>query len=411
MHFISSIKVGFYLFLLILLSSCNIPSKQEIAKPLDTTLVAEAVAYKPKELQLAADRLKSFLPLIKGKKVGLIVNASSRLSNRTYLVDTLITRKINVVKLFAPEHGIRGKASAGEHIEDGKDTKTGLPIISLYGKNKKPKPEQLAGIEVMVFDLQDVGARFYTYISTMHYAMEACAENNIPFIVLDRPNPNGHFVDGPVLDTANMRSFVGLHPIPIVHGLTVGELAHMIKGEQWIANANALDLAVIPCANYTHQTKYNLPVKPSPNLPNPRSIALYPHLCLFEGTSLSVGRGTDFPFQVIGHPNYPEKQFNFTPIANEGAKYPKHENLKCFGRDFRASPNLGDSLWLAPLFDAFKKLDQKESFFKPIFDKLSGTTSLRNMMLEGKSEAEIRKSWKGQLESYKTMRKKYLIYP
>ena len=278
-----------------------------------------------------ADNSSAYLRLLKDKKVGIITNQTGILSDKTHLVDFLLDKKINIQKIYAPEHGFRGTADAGELIKDGKDTKTGLPIISLYGNNKKPKPEQLAGIDVVVFDLQDVGARFYTYISTLHYVMEACAENKIPLIVLDRPNPNGHYIDGEILQP-NYRSFVGMHPVPTVYGMTIGEYAQMINGEGWLANQVKCDLTVISCKEYTHQTYYELPVKPSPNLPDMKSILLYPSLCFFEGTTLSIGRGTNKPFQVIGHPKL-KSNFQFTPMPNEGAKDPLHKGLECQGED------------------------------------------------------------------------------
>ena len=280
-------------------------------------------------LQVGAERTDKYFPLLKDKAIGVVGNQSS-LIGTTHLVDSLLSAKLQVVKVFSPEHGFRGTADAGAHIENGTDEKTGLPIISFYGKNKKPSQSQLEGIEILLFDIQDVGARFYTYISTLHYVMEAAAENNIPLIVLDRPNPNGHYIDGPILDTA-YRSFVGMHPIPIVHGMTIGEYAQMINGEKWLTDSVECDLTIISMLGYNKQTPYDLPVKPSPNLPNAQAVNLYPSLCLFEGTNISVGRGTDLPFQHYGAP-YLESDYSFVPESGAGAKYPKHEGERCYSR-------------------------------------------------------------------------------
>jgi len=360
-------------------------------------------------ITVGAVRLSQYLPLLQNKKVALVVNQTS-VVNQTHLVDTLLTYNIKIQKIFAPEHGFRGTADAGEKINSTKDIKTGLPLLSLYGKDKKPSAEQLADVEVVIFDIQDVGARFYTYISTMHYVMEACAENNKAFIVLDRPNPNGHYVDGMVLQP-DCQSFVGMHPIPVVHGLTVGELAKMINGEKWLANGKQCNLTVITCENYTHNTPYCLPIKPSPNLPNDRSIALYPSLCFFEGTVVSVGRGTDFPFQVIGYPDYPKKDFSFTPVSKEGAKNPPHLNQLCYGTDYRQT-NVGTSNFsLAPLIHYYQTAPNKTAFFNDFFTKLAGTKQLRQQIEAGKTEEEIRATWHQDLEKYKQLRAKYLLYP
>ena len=359
-------------------------------------------------LILGAARSKEYLPLLKNKKVALLVNQTSMVDT-VHLVDFLLEQGVQIQKIFAPEHGFRGKASAGEQVKDSKDVKTGLEIISLYGKNKKPSPEQLQDIDLVIFDIQDVGLRFYTYISTMHYLMEACAENDKKCIVLDRPNPNGHYIDGTIREE-KYKSFVGMHPIPIVHGLTVGELAQMINGEQWLKDNLKCDLTVIPCKNYTHQTSYSLPIKPSPNLPNDRAIELYPSLCLFEGTIMSVGRGTNFPFQVIGLPHYSIQDFSFTPVANQGAKYPKHEGKTCFGYDLRKTDKRTSSFSLYYLIEAYKITNKKEAFFVPFFAKLAGTAKLQEQILSGMSEAQIKKSWQEGLQKYKLMREKYLLY-
>jgi uncharacterized protein YbbC (DUF1343 family) len=357
----------------------------------------------------AAERPEVYLPLLKGKKVGLIVNHTSRKGDE-HLVDFLLHEEIKISKIFAPEHGFRGDADAGETVESGRDEKTGIEVVSLYGNNKKPSPGQLAGIEILVFDIQDVGVRFYTYISTMHYAMEAAAENNIPFLVLDRPNPLGNIVDGPVLEPAH-QSFVGMHPIPVIHGLTVGELARMIAGESWLAGGVTPELEVIPNLNYTKSSTYVLPVKPSPNLPNQHAIRWYPSLCFFEGTAISVGRGTYFPFQVIGYPDKKYGEFSFTPVSIEGmSKYPPHENRLCYGVDLReeAAPEFLD---LHYLVDFYQKSGANEQFFNAFFTNLAGTSQLKEQILQGLSAEEIRKSWAEDLEKYKALRKTYLLYP
>jgi len=324
------------------------------------------------------------------------------------IVDYLIENKINLKKIYAPEHGFRGTADAGELIKDGKDTKTGLPIISLYGNNKKPTKEQLAGIDVMIFDLQDVGARFYTYISSLHYLMEACAENNIPLIVLDRPNPKGATVDGPVLEMKN-KSFVGMHPIPVLHGMTIGEYAQMINGEKWLKNEVQAKLTIIPVKNYNKSMQYSLPVKPSPNLPNDTSINLYTSLCFFEGTNVSMGRGTEKQFQIYGSPFLKNMDFTFTPKPNEGAKDPVHNSIKCFGEDLSTHKTI-DGLSLEWLLKAYKNTDNKEKFFNNFFIKLAGTDKLQKQIEKGLTEKEIRETWKAGIENFKKTRKKYLLY-
>jgi len=365
-------------------------------------------------LEIGASRFDQYMPLLTGKKVGLVVNQTSMVGNG-HLVDVLLKNEIAVKKVFAPEHGFRGEADAGEQVSNAQDVKTGLPIISLYGKNKKPTPENLEGLEVVVFDIQDVGARFYTYISTMHYVMEACAENNIPVIVLDRPNPNGHYVDGPVREEG-YESFVGMHPIPIVHGLTVGELAKMINGEKWLKNGIQCPLTVVPCLGYSHAFYYELPVKPSPNLPNIRSIYWYPSLCLFEATSVSVGRGTDKQFQIIGSPAHTMYKTTFTPISKPGAKYPKHENIACYGYDLSAysieSLQQQQQLDLSYLLQFYADMPDKTNFFTnaKFFDKLAGTSHLQAQIKAGKTESQIRASWQPALNIFKEQRKSYLLY-
>jgi uncharacterized protein YbbC (DUF1343 family) len=355
-------------------------------------------------LRLGAERLDNYLPLIENKKVGVVGNQTSMIGN-THLVDSLLSIGIDVVKVFSPEHGFRGKADAGAKVENGTDSKTGLPIISLYGKNKKPYPEQLEGIDVMLFDIQDVGARFYTYISTLHYIMEAAAENNIKVIILDRPNPNSHYVDGPIREKG-FESFVGMHPIPIVHGMTIGEYAKMVNGEHWIASN--CDLTIIEMKNYSHNMSYDLLLKPSPNLPNARAINLYPSLCLFEGTTVSIGRGTDYPFQHFGAP-YLESDYCFTPKSGAGSKYPKHENKECFGTDLRIEKYL-TTINLNWIIEAYKQCSEKEEFFNKFFDKLAGTDKLRKQIIAEKTQKEIKESWQEGLEGFKEIRGEYLIY-
>ncbi|MGY0408016.1 MAG: exo-beta-N-acetylmuramidase NamZ family protein, partial [Polaribacter sp.] len=320
---------------------------------------------------------------------------------------SLLSLKINIKKIFAPEHGFRGKSDAGEVLKDGLDTKTGLPILSLYGKNKKPTAAQLKGIDVLIFDIQDVGVRFYTYISTLHYVLEACAELDIQVILLDRPNPNAQYIDGPVLEL-KYQSFVGMHKVPVVYGMTIGEYGKMINGEKWLKNGVKCNLKVIPLENYTHQTKYSLPIKPSPNLPNDKSINLYPSLCFFEGTTISVGRGTEMQFQIYGSPFLTKSNFTFTPKPNEGAKYPKYNNSICFGKDLRKTKNL-TQLNISYLIKAYKQNTSKE-FFNSFFTKLAGTKKLQQQIEQGLSEKEIKKTWQKDLEKFKSIRKKYLLY-
>lgn len=359
-------------------------------------------------IKTGADRYSFYLPLLRDKNVGVITNQTGILSNNVHLVDFLIENKISVQKIFAPEHGFRGTADAGELIKDGKDTKTDLPIISLYGNNKKPRPEQLAGIDIIVFDLQDVGARFYTYISSLHYIMEACAENNIELMILDRPNPNGTIVDGPILEK-EFTSFVGMHPIPLLHGMTIGEYGRMINGEKWLKNRIQCNLKVIHCIDYNREMSYSLPVKPSPNLPNDQSINLYASLCLFEGTNVSVGRGTEMQFQIYGSPYLPKSDFSFSPIPNFGAKDPVYKNQLCFGENLTSIPKV-NQLELKWLIKAYNSTSDKSKFFNDFFTKLAGTKRLQQQIVDGVTEAEIRKSWEKGLNDFKEMRKKYLIY-
>ncbi|MDF1575133.1 MAG: DUF1343 domain-containing protein [Bacteroidales bacterium] len=372
-----------------------------------------ACSADPAPLRSGAEQLDRYLPLLKEKRIALVANHSSVVGGK-HLVDTLLASGIGrdqFVKVFAPEHGFRGDRAAGVLIEDATDPLTGIPVASLYGSHKKPEPEDLAGIDLMIFDLQDVGARFYTYISTLHYVMEACAENGIPLILLDRPNPNGAYVDGPLLDTA-FSSFVGMHPIPVVYGLTIGELSGMINGEGWLNQGVRCDLTVIPCEGYVHGRPYSLPVRPSPNLPNEHAVWLYPSTCFFEGTVLSEGRGTDMPFEVYGHPEL-QGEFSFVPRSIPGvAGNPKFQGELCYGADLRSfSPEEGwTRIHLRFLLEAYEAFPRKKEFFTPYMDKLAGTDSLRKMIEAGWGEERIRATWEQDIEKYKLIRKKYLIY-
>ncbi len=391
----------------------NSISKKEVTTQKQINSVKE-LTKSATDIVVGARQIKRYLPLIEGKRVGIVANQTSTIGKKLkqiHIVDHLKEDyNIDIKKVFAPEHGFRGKADAGELVKDGIDTKTGLPIISLYGKNKKPTRDQLKGLDIVIFDIQDVGARFYTYISSLHYVMEACAEQNIPLLILDRPNPNGHYIDGPILEQTH-KSFVGMHPVPIVHGLTIGEYAKMINGEGWLANTIKCDITVIPVKNYTHKTAYSLPIKPSPNLPNDKAINLYPSLCLFEGTTISVGRGTNKQFQVYGAPAFMKTGFSFTPKPNEGAKYPKHENNECNGYDLTKSKVLNE-LDLSFLLNAYKKAPIKTRFFlkNGFFSKLAGTKLLQQQIENGLSESQIKATWESGLENYKKIRNKYLIY-
>ena len=360
---------------------------------------------------IGIDKTEEYLPLIIDKNIAIVSNHTSQFIKETksiHLVDSLLKLNVQVKKVFAPEHGFRGNLDAGEKIINSIDPKTGIPIVSLYGKKRKPSFEDLDEIDVIIFDIQDVGARFYTYLSTMHYVMESCAENNIELIVLDRPNPNGHYIDGPVMTKESM-SFVGLHPVPIVYGMTIGEYAKMINGEKWLRNNLNCKLKVIEITNYDRNKKYKLTFKPSPNLPNQQSINLYPSLCFFEQTPVSVGRGTEKQFQVIGTPYWENFKFNFTPKSMPGAKYPKHENLTCYGLNLENEEYLSkiDLKWLIL---AYKNEKNKDNFFKSGFHRLAGNKLLEEQIKKGLSEKEIRKTWKNGLDNFKLIREKYLIY-
>jgi len=368
-------------------------------------------------IKVGASHFEKYIPLLKGKKVAIVANQTSTIENNsttkekyTHLVDTLLAMDISINKVFSPEHGFRGKADAGEKVMDGIDPTTGIPIISLYANNKKPHTDQLKGIDIIVFDLQDVGVRYYTYTSTLHYVMEAAAEASIPVMVLDRPNPNAHYIDGPILEK-QYESFIGMHPVPIVSGMTIGEYALMINGESWLRNGIKCDLRIIPLSNYTHKTTYELPVKPSPNLPNATAINLYPSICLFEGTLLSCGRGTETQFQIFGAPELPEDKypFTFTPIPNEGAKHPKHQEVLCYGMNLQDNDRLSE-IELSWILDAYANYPNKKDFFISYFIKLAGTVTLQNQIELGYSVVDIKKTWQPGLEKFKKTRSKYLLY-
>lgn len=405
-----------FLFVLISLVSCGRGTGQnETANKGsdDSAISSEMASGSPEAIIEGAGRTSVYVPLLEGKKVGIVGNQTSVIfseGQQTHLVDSLLKLNINIVKVFAPEHGFRGTADAGELIKDGKDTHTGLPVISLYGDNKKPTAKQLADVDVLIFDLQDVGARFYTYISSLHYVMEACAENNIPLIVLDRPNPNGHYIDGPVLDPQHS-SFVGMHPIPVVHGLTMGEYAQMINGEKWLKMGVQCDLKVIEMENYDHGKAYNLKIKPSPNLPNDQAINLYPSLCFFEGTNVNAGRGTNKQFQVFGSPYLDKNHFDFSyiPESKPGAKNPKHLGVLCHGRDLTDHPHL-EQLNLSWLMEAYNNTEDKANFFNSFFTKLAGGNLLQQQIEQGLTEEEIRTTWKKDLQEFNEIREKYLLY-
>ncbi|WP_369753075.1 exo-beta-N-acetylmuramidase NamZ domain-containing protein [Flavobacterium sp. WC2409] len=413
-------KISFTIIPFILLCACSSAMDKKKTSNWDWTQDTIATAVYPKmdilqnkadnllSIKTGADNFELYLPMLKNKKVGIVTNQSGILSNKIHLVDFLLSKNIDVQNIFAPEHGFRGTADAGQHIVDGKDSKTGLSIISLYGDNKKPKTEQLASIDIMVFDLQDVGARFYTYISSLHYIMEACAENNIPLLILDRPNPNGGIVDGPILEK-EFTSFVGMHPVPLLHGMTIGEYAQMINGEKWLKNRVQCKLTVIPCLNYNHNLSYSLPVKPSPNLPNDQAVNLYASLCLFEGTNVSVGRGTVQQFQIYGSPFLPKSNFSFIPKPNIGAQNPIYNGVICYGEDLSAIAKV-NQLELKWIIKAYKNTDDKSKFFNSFFTKLAGTKKLQAQIENNIPEVEIRASWKEGLLNFKEMREKYLIY-
>jgi uncharacterized protein YbbC (DUF1343 family) len=419
------------LLLVLVTISCGSKTKNDLSEKNDTstalsvTKADDKIDQEDKEIIVGANRTEQYIPLLQGKRVGVVANQTSVIfkaveivsetSNNaifyTHLIDSLLSLNIDIKKVFAPEHGFRGTADAGELVKDGKDTKTDLPILSLHGKHKKPTKAQLKDLDIMIFDIQDVGVRFYTYISTLHYVMEACAEQNIPLIILDRPNPNGNYIDGPVLEKKHS-SFLGMHPIPLVHGMTIGEYAKMINGEAWLNNGTTCQIAIIEIENYSHESIYSLPIRPSPNLPNDQSITLYPSLGLFEGTNINAGRGTEFQFQRYGAPFLDKNhyQFSYTPVANFGSKYPKHEGHPCYGVDLSVV-KADRRFTLKYIMDAYNNAtDTSKVFNTPNFTTHAGTTELQQQIEAGLSEAAIRASWQDGLNTFNKMRSKYLIY-
>ncbi len=400
-------------FLVFFLISCQSNSPAQAVSSVEHTEKNDEKEALP--IIVGGERMDTLIAILGSGNIGVVANQTSRVGS-THLVDTLLASNIRVKKIFSPEHGFRGEEDAGAQVASDKDIKTGLPIISLYGKNKKPYPEQLAGLDVLVFDMQDVGVRFYTYISTLHYVMEAAAENNIQVVVLDRPNPNGDYIDGPIRKK-EFKSFVGMDPVPLVYGMTIGELAQMINGEGWLENEVQCDLTVVPCLNYSHDTPYSLPINPSPNLRSDASIRLYPSICLFEGCEVSVGRGTNQPFEIFGHPDLKGKKeypFEFKPVSSFGAKHPKLEGKMCYGKNLQDYPDsVGiKALNLSWLINVYKALGSKDDFFSRAhhFDLLAGTDALRKQILAGKTETEIRASWRADLDEFKRKRKQYLLY-
>ena len=406
MPILSKIK-STVLLLFLVFSACKGQQK-------DTDAISAVITNAPAPIIVAANRTEAYLPLLQGKKVGVVANPTSVVFHKngsTHLVDSLLSSMIEVKKVFAPEHGFRGTADAGEHVKDGVDTQTNLPIISLYGKNRKPAPEQLSDVDVIVFDIQDVGVRFYTYIATLQLVMEACAENNKPIIVLDRPNPNGHYVDGPTM-LEEHTSYLGMNPIPLVYGMTMGEYAQMLNGEGWLENGNKADLTVIALENYTHQSEYQLPIRPSHNLPNDISINLYPSLGLFEGTNVNAGRGTEFQFQRYGASfmDSTKYDFSYVPEPNFGSKYPKEEGKTCYGRDLSHVPRMSE-VSMEWIIDAYKNtLDKSKFFLTDGFTKHAGTPLLQQQIENGMTNNEIKATWQADLEDFRKIRAKYLIY-
>lgn len=416
--------LGLKSILLILISSCSVLSENEVEKKTREKIEISVIEASPETIKventiyhefhqpmLGGARMNLYLDSLKGKRVAIVGNQTSMIG-KTHLVDTLLSLGVLIQKVFSPEHGFRGDADAGEKVGSSIDTKTGIPLISLYGKNKKPYPEQLADVDVVIYDIQDVGVRFYTYISTLHYVMEACAENKKPIIVLDRPNPNGHYVDGPVLEPSQ-RSFVGMDPVPIVYGMTIGEYALMVNGEYWLSDSLQCDLWIVPCKHYVHKSKYILPVAPSPNLRSETAITLYPSLCLFEATTVSIGRGTDRPFEVYGHPMFPYKGFSFTPISCFGAKNPLCENIVCNGFDLQNTMKKRTyELNLNWIIQAKGLLGDSVEFINQpaFFNRLAGNNELKGQIISGISAKDIRASWKPGLDNFKKIRQRYLLY-
>ncbi len=419
MPFVFVFKSTFLLWVLFAYA-CGNPTK-EAKTSTDTPLMDKEGDTVP-PVVVAANRTAVYLPLLQGKKIGVVANQTSVVFsgndtkdgtpvNHVHLIDSLVSLNIDIVSVFAPEHGFRGTVDAGEKVSDGTDARTGLPLISLYGKNRKPSAEQLKGLDLVLFDIQDVGVRFYTYIATLQLVMEACAENNIPIVVLDRPNPNAHYVDGPVME-AEHTGFLGMTEIPLVYGMTIGEYATMINEEGWLQAGVKADLQVVPLENWTHDTAYSLPIRPSPNLPNDRSINLYPSLGLFEGTTINAGRGTEFQFQRYGAPDLKQEAYTltYTPVSNFGAKNPKHKGKRCYGRSLDSIPFMR-SVSLRWLMDAYKHAEDPSTVFNTEnFTKHAGTALLQKQIAAGVSESEIKKSWQADLEKFRAIRLRHLMY-
>ena len=421
---ISLLLKNTYFFLVLIFLSGMISCKSQTPENKSNTNEKNTLMVL-KDIIVGADNIDAYLATLEGKNIAIVANQTSvakieeefALDEVTtgvrfleyHLVDYLYQyQNITVKKVFSPEHGFRGKADASEKVADSKDLKTGIPIVSLYGKNKKPSQEQLKGLDIVVFDIQDVGVRFYTYISTLHYVMEACAEAGIPVLVLDRPNPNGHYIDGPTLEMEH-KSFVGMHPVPVVYGMTIGEYAQMINGEHWLQNNLKCDLTIIPLQNYTHDRSYSLAIRPSPNLPNDRAINLYPSLGFFEGTTINAGRGTEMQFQVYGAPFFAKSDFFYTPKPNFGSKYPKHKEKLVNGIDLRGQEKLS-KINLKWLIDAYHKTPKDQEFFGPTFTVHAGTKKLQEQLEKGWTQEQINATWQKDLEAFRKIRSKYLIY-
>ena len=412
MAFLSNFKSTVFLWVLVM-SACG--NTQKSSKSTAADIIGNTAIQEQKAIIVGANRTQAYLGLLKDKKVGIVANQTSVIfknnKNHTHIVDSLLSLNIDIKKVFAPEHGFRGQADAGEKVKDGLDTKTGLPLISLYGKNRKPSKELLQDLDVVLFDIQDVGVRFYTYIATLQLVMEACAENDIPVIVLDRPNPNGHYVDGPTMEKEHT-SFLGMTTIPLVYGMTIGEYANMINEEGWLENKSKADLTVIPLENYTHNSAYSLAIRPSPNLPNDTAINLYPSLGLFEGTNINAGRGTEFQFQRYGASFLDSTQYNFRywPRPNFGSKSPKENGKVCYGKDLSKVPKM-NGVSLNWIIDAYKNTKDKTKVFNTSgFTKHAGTAKLQQQIEAGLSEEEIKTSWQPDLDKFKKIRAKYLLY-
>lgn len=408
--FYQFLKSTAFLLPLLLFSYSGHAEGQRTENPKDTSTLTR---INSDSIVVGANQTEKYIPLLEGKKVGFIGNQTSvifRKGGYTHLVDSLLSRGIQIKRVFSPEHGFRGTASAGEAVEDGIDEKTGIPILSLYGDHQKPTPEDLKDLDILLFDIQDVGLRFYTYLSTLHYIMEAAAENDLPLLLLDRPNPNGNYIDGPILQK-EFKSFVGMDPVPVVHGMTIAEYAQMVNGQGWLKKGVQCELEIVTVENYKKDQHYSLPIKPSPNLPNNQSINLYPSLCFFEGTNVNAGRGTDFQFQVFGSPELDPDYFDFeyTPQPNAGTKHPKHEGELCYGRDLRETAPL-QQINLEWVIEAYEHTAHPDQFFNDFFNKLAGNAQLRQQIENGMNTAEIRATWTAGLEQYDEMRQAYLLY-